>query len=215
MLPPQRQGHYESAPEASQVPDFSSLSSCEEDGDSSGGLGTRCALEALKGNAFKKRQTEDIFVKPAEPGLSHPQTQLVVLAAECVCTLEQLPSSTVPVMCQYEVALGTTFFKRQVTVVLVLTCALGLVLEISQGFQWTGQAGKQILLVNLYFFVPAGIFSTNQPVRHLFHLLSSSGLGFLGRCSLAIGMAPVKSKKEMKFKKEMKYSSSKSLSQWI
>nr|XP_013798491.1 PREDICTED: protein DDX26B-like isoform X4 [Apteryx mantelli mantelli] len=45
--------HYESAPEASQVPDFSSLSSCEEDGDSSGGLGTRCALEALKGNAFK------------------------------------------------------------------------------------------------------------------------------------------------------------------
>lgn len=45
--------HYESAPEASLVPDFSSLSSCEEDGDSSGGLGTRCALEALKGNAFK------------------------------------------------------------------------------------------------------------------------------------------------------------------
>lgn len=44
----------QSAPEASQVPDFSSLSSCEEDGDSSGGLGTRCALEALKGNAFNK-----------------------------------------------------------------------------------------------------------------------------------------------------------------
>lgn len=94
---------------------------------------------------------------------------------------------------------------------LVLTCALGLVGEISQGFQWTGQAGKQILMMSLYFSVPAGIFSAGQPVRHLFHPLSSSGLGFLGRCSLTIGMAPVKSKKEMEFKKEMKYSSSKSV----
>lgn len=58
----------------------------------------------------------------------------------------------------------TAFFKRQVTVVLVLTCALGLVGEISQGFQWTGQAGKQILMVSLYFSVPAGIFSAGQPV---------------------------------------------------
>lgn len=37
------------------------------------------------------QQTEDIFVKPAEPGLSHPQTQLVVLAADMFCTLEHLP----------------------------------------------------------------------------------------------------------------------------
>lgn len=65
----------------------------------------------------------------------------------------------------------TAFFKRQVEVVLMVTCALGLVWEISQGFQWTGQAGKQILGVSLYFSVPAGIFSTNQPVRHLFHPL--------------------------------------------
>lgn len=96
---------------------------------------------------------------------------------------------------------------------LVLTCALGLIREVSQGgFQWTGQAGKQIFVVSLYFCVPAGIFSTNQPVRHLSHPLWSSGLGFLGRCSLTIGMTSVKSKKEVKFKKEMKYSNSKSLS---
>lgn len=93
----------------------------------------------------------------------------------------------------------------------MLTCALGLVWEISQGFQWTGQAGKQVLVVNLHS-IPAVIFSTNQPVRHLFHPLWSSGLDFLGRCSLTIGMAPVKSKKEMKFEKEIKYSNSKSLS---
>lgn len=65
----------------------------------------------------------------------------------------------------------TAFFKGQVEVVLVLTCALGLVWEISPEFQWTGQAGKQIFVVSLYFSVPAGIFSTNQPVGHLFHQL--------------------------------------------
>lgn len=65
----------------------------------------------------------------------------------------------------------TAFFKRQVKVELVLTCALGLVQEIPQRFQWTGQAGKEILVVSQYFSVPAGIFSTNQPVRHLSHPL--------------------------------------------